>query len=84
MFLRNHNFIGPFHFSKALVKWSMTGSKAAHSLDGAITASGSITSLRKVLQECSVEDNVCPPGDVDVFADNTQKICKTSKLGIKV
>ncbi|XP_038068103.1 uncharacterized protein LOC119737671 [Patiria miniata] len=79
--LRNANFVGPLSFSQGLVKWSINGSKTTHALDGASSASGSVTSLKKVLQNSSAKSNVCfSSGDVDVFADNTQRIGKTGRV----
>ena len=77
---RNAKFIVPLSFSQGLVKWSLSGSKTAHTIDGVSSASGSITTLRGVLKDSADNNrNFCfSSGDVDVFADNTQKKGKTS------
>lgn len=79
-FVRSHNFIGPFSFSNQLVKWSLTGSKSAVKLDGATTASSGITTLKNFIADASKNPNTCFNNDLDVFADNTQKICRTTKI----
>ena len=58
-----------------LVKWSLSGSKTAHTIDGVSSASASITTLRRVLKDNADNNrNFCfSSGDVDVFADNTKK-----------
>ena len=57
---------------------SFCGSKSAHTLDGASTATGSIVTLQKFLNNSASEPNKCfPTGDVKVFADNTQRKGKT-------
>ena len=48
-FIRHFMFIGPFSFAQGLVKWSFSGSKAAHALDGGTTSSGSITTMKNLL-----------------------------------
>lgn len=73
-----NNFIGPLSFSQGNVKWARTGSKSAHALDGASTASGSITSIKKA--NLTTELNKCFEGDQDVFADNTQCIVRTTRV----
>ena len=60
---------GPVFFSQGLVKWLFCGSKSAHTLDGALTASGSIATLQKFLNNSASEPNK--------FADNTQHKGKT-------
>lgn len=81
MFLRHHNFIGPFSFANSLVKWSLTGSASVIKLDGAVSASGSLTTLKKVLDDSTGKTiNECPEFDVDIFADNTQRVCRTSRV----
>ena len=79
---RNAKFIGPLSFSQGLVKWSLSGSKTAHTIDGVSSASGSIKTLRGVLKHSADNNrNFCfSSGDVDVFADNTQKKGKTSHV----
>ena len=78
---RNRMFIGPLSFSQGLLKWAFCGSKAAYALDGSTTASGSISSLRNVLKASSHDPNTCfDVGDVEVFADNTQRKGKTSRV----
>ena len=75
---RNAKFIGPLNFRQGLVKWSLSGSKTAHIIDRVSSASGSITTLRGILKD-SADNNInfCfSSGDVDVFADNTQKRVK--------
>ena len=42
---RNAKFIGPLGCSQRLVKWSLSGSKIAHTINGVSSASGSITTL---------------------------------------
>lgn len=80
-FLRNLNFIGPFSFSNNIVKWCFAGSRACVTVDGATSAAGSITSMKKVLKDASVDENRCfDSGDVDVFFDNTQRIGKTRRV----
>lgn len=80
-FLKNLNFIGPFSFSNNIVKWTFTGSKTCVALDGASMAAGSVTTLKKILNNASVEENNCfSSGDVDVFFDNTQRIGKTRRV----
>ena len=64
-----------------MTKWVFSGSKAAHSLDGATSASGSITTLRTWLKDSAINPNtVYESGDVDVFADNTQRKGKTNRV----
>ena len=80
-FVRHFVFIGPFSFAQGLVKWSFSGSKAAHALDGGTTSSGSITTMRNLSCQLATEPNACfANGDVDVFADNTQRTGKTSRV----
>ena len=75
--MRNKNFIGPLSMSQSLIKWVLTGSKAALSIDSASTASGttgSVASLKKVIQDsATIDSNKCYANDVDIFTDNTQK-----------
>lgn len=78
--LRNGNFIGPFSLSNALVKWSLSGSKTAQSIDGTSSACGSVTTLKNVLKESATCPNSCPKGDVDIFFDNTQRTGKTVRV----
>ena len=75
---RNAKSIGPLSFSQGLVKWSLSGSKTAHTVDRVSSASGSITTLRGVLKDNADNNrNFCfSSGNVDVFADNTQKWVK--------
>ena len=42
---RNAKFIGLLSFSQVVVKWSLSGSKTAHTIDRVSSASGSITTL---------------------------------------
>ena len=71
--MRNLRFVGPVSFSKGLLKWSFSGNKASHALDGTATACGSITVLRQWMKEESNHKNLTfQSGDADVFADNTQ------------
>ena len=49
-YVRNMNFIGAFSFSQNSVRWSLAGSKTLQTIDGASTAAGSVTSLKKVLK----------------------------------
>ena len=42
---RNAKFIGPLSFSQGLVKWFLSSSKTAHTIDGVSPASGSITTF---------------------------------------
>ena len=57
------------------------GSKSAHTLDCASTASGSIATLQKFLNNSASEPNKCfPTGDVEIFADNTQRKGKTIRV----
>ena len=59
----------------------MHGSKTAHAIDGATTASGSVGTLRNRMRKLATEPNVCfESGDIDVFADNVQKIGKTTRV----
>jgi hypothetical protein len=77
---RNKNFIGPLSFGNGVVKWSMCGSKTAHALDGAASASGGVTTLKSFLKDSSTEANTCYSKDVDVFSDNTQRTGKTVRV----
>ena len=79
---RNSKFVGPVSFSQSLVKWYFSGSKAPHTIDGALTASGGIWSLQNALK-CSANSktNKCfETGDMDIFADNTQGTGKTGRV----
>ena len=79
--VRNTRFIGPCSFSQGLLKWTIHGSRAAHDIDGATTASGSSRTLKRRFEECSAEANVCfDSGDVEVFADNVQRVGKTTRV----
>ena len=79
--VRNANFVGPCSFSQGLLKWTVHGSKIAHTLDGAVTAAGSIRTLKRRLEECGNDKNRCfDGGDVDVFADNVQRVGKTTRV----
>ena len=79
--VRNANFVGPFAFSQGIVKWTLHGSNLAHSLDGATTASGSMKTLKSRFKETSNIKNTCfESGDIDVFADNVQKIGRTTRV----
>ena len=42
---RSAKFIGLLSFSQVVVKWSLSGSKTAHTIDRVSSASGSITTL---------------------------------------
>ena len=80
-FIRHFMFIGPFSFAQGLVKWSFSGSKAAHALDGGTTSCGCIATMKNLLCQLATEPNVCfANGDVHVFADNTQRTGKTSRV----
>ena len=80
-YTRNLTFIGPFSFSTSLVKWSFHGSKSSHALDGCSYPSGSVTTLQKFLRSSSQDENKCfESGDVEVWADNTQRKGKTSRV----
>ena len=62
------------------MKWSFSGSKAAHAY-GETASSGSITTMKNLLCQLATEPNVCfANGDADVFADNTQRTGKTSRV----
>lgn len=54
-YVRNMNFIGAFSFSQHIVRWSLSGSKTLQAIDGASTAAGSVTSLKKVLKNAVIE-----------------------------
>ena len=70
-----------FFLCAGLVKWSFSGSKAAHALDGGTTSSGSITTMKNFICQLATEPYACfANGDVDVFADNTQRTGKTSRV----
>ena len=45
---RNAKFIGSLSCTQGLVKWSLSGSKTAYTIDGVSSASGSITIPRGV------------------------------------
>ena len=79
---RNNKFVGPLHFSQGVVKWTLSGSKMAHTIDGVTTASGTITTLRKVLKDhAENHKNLCfTDNDLDIFSDNTQRKGKTSRV----
>ena len=79
---RNSKYVVPLRFSQGLVKWSLSGSKTAHAIDSSSSACGSITTLRKFLNENAKDTiNECfPENDVDIFADNTQKKVKTARV----
>ena len=53
-YVRNMNFIGAFSFSQHIVRWSLAGSKTLQTIDGASTAAGSVTSLKKVLKNAVI------------------------------
>ena len=73
-YTRNLTFIEPFSFSTSLVKWLLHGSKSLHALDGCYFPSSSVTTLQKFLQSSSQNKNkYFESGDVEVWADNTQK-----------
>ena len=79
--VRNLNFIGPYSFSPGLVKWAFSGSKTTHSLDGTTSASGSVITLRAWMKESAKNPNVIyDSGGIDIFADNTQRKGKTSRV----
>ena len=79
--MRNLNFIGPYSFSQGLVKWAFSGSKTTHSLDGTTSASGSVITLRAWMKESAKNPNVIyDSGGIDIFADNTQRKGKTSRV----
>ena len=72
MFINVSFLLGPFLSAKA----QLNG--CSHTLDGASTASRSIATLQKFLNNSASEPNKCfPTGDVEVFADNTQHKGKT-------
>ena len=48
---RNKKFVGPYSFSQNTLKWSFSGSKAAHTIDGLSSASGSISTLSATLKD---------------------------------
>ena len=76
---RKAKFIGPLSCSQGLVKWALSGSEAAYTINGVSSASSSITILRGVLKKDSADNNISfcfSSGDVDVFAGNTQKRVK--------
>ena len=80
-YTRNLTFIGPFSFSTSLVKWPLHGSKSSHALDGCCYPSGSVTTLQKFLRSSSQDENKCfESDDVEVWADNTQRKGKTSRV----
>lgn len=82
-FCRDLHFVGPFHASQSLTKWYFTGSKAAVQIEGTSTAACGITSLQKCVKGLA-DKNLNPiiPNDesIDVFSDNTQRICKTVRV----
>ena len=79
--VRNSNFIGPFSFSQGLFKWTIHGSKISHALEGATTAAGSLRTLKGRLEYVSKTENKCfESGDVDIFADNVQRVGKTTRV----
>ena len=79
--LRNLNYIGPYSFAQSVVTWSLTGSKTAHSLQGMTSSSGSITTLQNFLKCSSNETkNTCFLNDCDIFADNTQRKGKSTRI----
>lgn len=77
---RNKLFIGPFSFSNGIIKYSLTGSKTANTLDGASTASGSVTTIKQFLKSSASDPNTCFDKDVDIFSDNTQRTGKTARV----
>ena len=80
-YTRNLTFIGLFSFSTSLVKWLLHGSKSLHALDGCCYPSSSVTTLQKFLRSSSQDENKCfESGDVEVWADNTQRKGKTSRV----
>lgn len=80
-YVRNKNYTGNVSFSQSLVKWALAGSKTITTIDGATTPSGSVTTLKKVLDNSSKQPNKCfSPGDVEVFADNSQRVGKTGRV----
>ena len=79
-YTRNPTFIGSFSFSTSLVKWLFHGSKLSHAFDGCSYPSGSVTTLQNFLQSSSQDENKCfESGDVEVWADNTERKGKTSQ-----
>ena len=57
------------------------GSKSSHALDGCSYPSGSVTTLQKFLRSSSQDENKCfESGDIEVWADNTQRKGKTSRV----
>ena len=79
--LRNLNYIGPCSFAQLVVTWSLTGSKTVHSLQGITSSSGSITTLQNFLKCSSNETkNTCFPNECDIFAGNTQRKGKTTRI----
>ena len=80
-YTRNLTFIGPFSFSTSLVKWLLHHSKSSHTLDGCSYPSGSVTTLQKFLWSSSQDEDKCyESGDVEVWANNTQRKGKTSRI----
>ena len=79
--LRNQNYVCPFAFAQSLVKWNFSASKVSHSLDSCSYSSGSITTLKTFFKEISALPNTCNMiDDIEVFADNTQKKGRTSRV----
>lgn len=70
--VRNSNFIANFSFAESFIEWCVHGSKLLSTLNGSTSAGGSITTLKQVLKSSSEQESKCPPGDVDVFFDNTR------------
>ena len=58
-FLRHFMLIGSFSYAQRLVKWSFSGSKAAHTLEGGTTSNDSITIMKNLLCQLATEPNVC-------------------------
>ena len=64
-----------------MLKWSFSGSKACHALDGTTTPCGSIAVLWQSMKEESNDKHlIFQSGDADVFADNTQRKGRTNRV----
>ena len=77
---RNLLFVGPVSFGSSVVKWTFSGSSTAHTIDSTASACGSVSTLKKFFAESASTPNLCPSGDIHIFADNTQRKGRTSRV----
>ena len=76
-YTRNLLYVSSFAFQRNFTNYCLTGSKTALKLTNAWEPSGSYTTVSKILS-VPVRAPECPPGDVHITIDNSQKVGHSS------